>query len=92
VHGGDRDGRRVREASEAWSDAPLITKRLPLLGLGGAVPVHPDWKPCSSCPLTLGMHPGERSRRWEHVDLDGAVIHVWRSARRGSDANGPEPE
>ena len=41
--------------------------------------------------LTLGMRPGElRGLRWDHVDLDRAVIHVWRSARRGGDVKTPK--
>ena len=33
--------------------------------------------------ITLGLRPGElRKLAWDHVDLDNAVIHVWRSASR----------
>jgi integrase len=40
--------------------------------------------------LTLGMRPGElRGLRWDHVDLDKGVVHVWRSARRGGDVKTP---
>lgn len=38
-----------------------------------------------------GMRPGElRGLRWDHLDLDKGVIHVWRSARRGGDAKTPK--
>jgi integrase len=31
--------------------------------------------------ITLGLRPGElRALRWDHVDLDKGIIHVWRSA------------
>ncbi|HEV2374828.1 MAG TPA: hypothetical protein VGS19_22030 [Streptosporangiaceae bacterium] len=41
--------------------------------------------------ITLGMRPGElRALRWDHVELDKAVIHVWRSARRGGDVKTPK--
>jgi site-specific recombinase XerD len=41
--------------------------------------------------LTLGMRPGElRGLRWDHVDLDKGVIHVWRSARRDGDVKTPK--
>jgi integrase len=29
-------------------------------------------------------------RRWDHVDLERDVIHVWRSARRGGDTKTPQ--
>jgi len=33
--------------------------------------------------ITLGLRPGElRKLSWDHVDLDNAVVHVWRSASR----------
>jgi integrase len=36
--------------------------------------------------ITLGLRPGElRKLAWDHVDLDKAVIHVWRSASRTGD-------
>ena len=36
--------------------------------------------------ITLGLRPGElRGLRWDHLDLDKGIIHVWRSARRGGD-------
>jgi integrase len=41
--------------------------------------------------LTLGMRPGElRGLRWDHVNFDKGVIHVWRSARRGGDVKTPQ--
>jgi integrase len=41
--------------------------------------------------LTLGMRPGElRGLRWDHLDLDKGIIHVWRSARRGGDVKTPQ--
>jgi integrase len=41
--------------------------------------------------ITLGLRPGElRGLRWDHVDLDKGVIHVWRSARRGGDVKTPK--
>ena len=40
--------------------------------------------------ITLGLRPGElRAITWDHVDLDNAIIHVWRSARRGGDVKTP---
>jgi integrase len=41
--------------------------------------------------ITLGLRPGElRGLRWDHVDLNKGVIHVWRSARRGGDVKTPK--
>jgi hypothetical protein len=41
--------------------------------------------------ITLGLRPGElRGLRWDHVNLDEGVIHVWRSARRGGDVKTPK--
>jgi integrase len=41
--------------------------------------------------LMLGLRPGElRKLAWDHVDLDNAVIHVWRSASRTGDVKTPQ--
>jgi len=41
--------------------------------------------------ITLGLRPGElRKLTWDHVDLDNAVIHVWRSASRTGDVKTPK--
>ncbi len=41
--------------------------------------------------ITLGLRPGElRKLAWDHVDLDRAVIHVWRSASRTGDVKTPQ--
>jgi len=41
--------------------------------------------------ITLGLRPGElRKLTWDHVDLDHAVIHVWRSASRTGDVKTPK--
>jgi integrase len=41
--------------------------------------------------LTLGMRPGElRALRWDHVELERGIVHVWRSARRGGDVKTPK--
>ncbi len=41
--------------------------------------------------ITLGLRPGElRKLSWDHVDLDNAVIHVWRSASRTGDVKTPK--
>jgi integrase len=41
--------------------------------------------------ITLGLRPGElRGLTWQHVDLDGCVIHVWRSASRGGEVKTPK--
>ncbi|HEX6934214.1 MAG TPA: site-specific integrase, partial [Streptosporangiaceae bacterium] len=38
-----------------------------------------------------GLRPGElRKLSWDHVDLDNAVIHVWRSASRTGDVKTPK--
>ena len=39
----------------------------------------------------VGLRPGElRKLAWDHVDLDHAVIHVWRSASRTGDVKTPK--
>src|SRR3984957_5806299 len=36
--------------------------------------------------ITLGLRPGElRQLTWDHVDLNGGVVHVWRSASKSGD-------
>ncbi|HEX5302115.1 MAG TPA: tyrosine-type recombinase/integrase [Streptosporangiaceae bacterium] len=41
--------------------------------------------------ITLGLRPGElRKLAWDHVDLDQAVIHVWRSASRTGGVKTPK--
>ncbi len=41
--------------------------------------------------ITLGLRPGElRKLAWDHVDLDNAVIRVWRSASRTGDVKTPK--
>jgi len=41
--------------------------------------------------ITLGLRPGElRKLSWDHVDLDNAVVHVWRSASRTGDVKTPK--
>ncbi len=41
--------------------------------------------------ITLGMRPGElRALRWDHIDLDQGIIHVWRSTRRDGDTKTPK--
>src|SRR5205807_9209173 len=41
--------------------------------------------------ITLGLRPGElRKLTWDHVDLEHAVIHVWRSASRTGDVKTPK--
>ena len=43
--------------------------------------------------ITLGLRPGElRKLSWDHVDLDNAVVHVWRSASRTGDVKTAEVE
>jgi integrase len=41
--------------------------------------------------ITLGLRPGElRKLTWDHVDLDGGVVHVWRSASNSGDTKTPK--
>ncbi|MGH3277724.1 MAG: tyrosine-type recombinase/integrase [Trebonia sp.] len=41
--------------------------------------------------ITLGLRPGElRMLTWDHVDLNGGVVHVGRSARRDGDTKTPK--
>jgi integrase len=41
--------------------------------------------------ITLGLRPGElRQLTWEHVDVSGGVIHVWRSASKTGDTKTPK--
>jgi len=36
--------------------------------------------------ITLGLRPGQlRKLTWDHVDLSGGVVHVWRSASKSGD-------
>jgi integrase len=40
--------------------------------------------------ITLGLRPGElRKLSWDHVDLDNAVVHIWRSASRSGEVKTP---
>jgi integrase len=41
--------------------------------------------------ITLGLRPGElRKLTWDHVDLIGGVVHVWRSASKTGDTKTPK--
>jgi integrase len=41
--------------------------------------------------ITLGLRPGElRKLTWDHVDLSGGVVHVWRSASKSGDTKTPK--
>jgi integrase len=41
--------------------------------------------------ITLGLRPGElRKLTWDHVDLAGGVVHVWRSASNTGDTKTPK--
>jgi integrase len=41
--------------------------------------------------ITLGLRPGElRKLTWDHVDLNGGVVHVWRSASKTGDTKTPK--
>jgi len=41
--------------------------------------------------ITLGLRPGElRKLTWNHVDLNGGVVHVWRSASKTGDTKTPK--
>jgi integrase len=41
--------------------------------------------------ITLGLRPGElRKLTWDHVDLTGGVVHIWRSASKTGDTKTPK--
>jgi integrase len=41
--------------------------------------------------ITLGLRPGElRKLTWDLVDLNGGVVHVWRSASKSGDTKTPK--
>ena len=41
--------------------------------------------------ITLGLRPGElRKLTWDHVDINGGVVHVWRSASKTGDTKTPK--
>jgi integrase len=41
--------------------------------------------------ITLGLRPGElRKLTWDHVDLSGGVVHVWKSASKTGDTKTPK--
>ena len=41
--------------------------------------------------ITLGLRPGElRKLTWDHVDLAGGVVHVWKSASKTGDTKTPK--
>jgi integrase len=41
--------------------------------------------------ITLGLRPGElRKLTWDHVDLAGGVVHIWRSASKTGDTKTPK--
>ena len=43
--------------------------------------------------ITLGLRPGElRKLAWDHVDLNGGVVHAWRSASATGDTKTPQPK
>jgi integrase len=82
-----------REPTRVSTDLADATCRLcrSQLGLDGTGPDMARLEAMFVLSLTLGMRPGElRGLRWDHVDSDKGVIHVWRSARRGGDVKTPK--
>ena len=86
---GTKPQHEATEVSTDLADATCRSCRAQL-GLDGDSSDLPRLEALFVLSLTLGMRPGElRGLRWEHVDLDQAVIHVWRSARHGGDVKTP---
>jgi site-specific recombinase XerD len=82
-----------REATQVGTDLAATTCRScrPQIGLDGDGPDLLRLEALFVLSLTLGMRPGElRGLRWDHLDLDKGIIHVWRSARRGGDVKTPK--
>jgi len=82
-----------REATEVGADLAATTCRScrAQLGLDGDGSDLARLEALFVLSLTLGMRPGElRGLRWDHINRDKGIIHVWRSARRGGDVKTPK--
>jgi integrase len=87
---GIRPRREVTTVSTDLADTTCRSCRAQL-SLDGDCSDLPRLGALFALSLTLGIRPGElRGLRWDHVDLEEGVIHVWRSARRGGDVKTPK--
>jgi integrase len=80
-------------ATEIGTDLATATCRLcrAELGLDADAAANRRLEALFVVSITLGLRPGElRKLTWDHVDLDAAVIHVWRSASRTGDVKTPK--
>jgi hypothetical protein len=80
-------------ATEIGTDLATTTCRFcrAELGLDTDADENPRLEALFVLSITLGLRLGElRKLAWDHVDLDNAVIHVWRSASRTGDVKTPK--
>ena len=84
-HNKPRKSAPVVQISTQMQDATCRACRA-LLGLDADTDTGQQLEALFVLAITLGLRPGElRALTWDHVDLDQAVIHIWRSARRDGD-------
>jgi integrase len=80
----------VAEVSRDLQDATCLSCRNQL-GLHRPTDANRRLEALFVVSITLGLRPGElRKLTWDHVDLAGGVVHVWKSASKTGDTKTPK--
>ena len=80
----------IAEVSRELKDATCLSCRSQL-GLDSIGNANQRLAALFVLSITLGLRPGELRRlTWDYVDLDGGVVHVWRSASKTGDTKTPQ--
>ena len=80
----------ITEVSRELKDATCLSCRSQL-GLDNTGNANQRLAALFVLSITLGLRPGElRMLTWDYVDLDGGVVHVWRSASKTGDTKTPQ--
>ncbi len=80
----------ITELSRDLKDATCRSCRTQL-GLDGTGDANQRLAALFVLSITLGLRPGElRKLTWDYVDLNGGVVHVWRSASKTGDTKTPQ--
>ena len=80
----------ITEVSRELKDATCLSCRTQL-GLDNTGNANQRLAALFVLSITLGLRPGElRMLTWDYVDLDGGVVHVWRSASKTGDTKTPQ--
>ena len=79
----------ITQMSRELKDATCLSCRTQL-GLDGTGNANQRLAPSSSCPSPSACAQASSELTWDYVDLDGGVVHVWRSASKTGDTKTPQ--